>query len=134
MGSVDTRKLLTRVDPRYSLENFLRLKAHYLMLGPLRGRDAVVIWGAGMMGRRLSKHLVRAGAPLAAFVDIDPDKIGRTRRGHPVLAPEALPAELEKHRNPVVLAVVGARGARELIRKRLAALGYEEGSDWFAVA
>ncbi|RPI80932.1 MAG: glycosyltransferase, partial [Chloroflexi bacterium] len=71
---------LTRTDSRYSLENFLRAKAHYLMMGPLRNRDAVIIWGGGMAGRRLSKHLLREGAPLRAFVDIDPRKIGNTRR------------------------------------------------------
>ncbi|HUF38563.1 MAG TPA: glycosyltransferase [Anaerolineales bacterium] len=125
---------LTRTDSRYSLENFLRAKAHYLALGPLRDRDAVVIWGAGMMGRRLSKHLVREGVPLTAFVDIDPKKIGRTRRGRPVIAPEDLPRELASHRRPVVLSAVGARGARELIRERLKGLGLVEGEAWFAVA
>jgi cellulose synthase/poly-beta-1,6-N-acetylglucosamine synthase-like glycosyltransferase len=125
---------LTRTDGRYSLENFLRAKAHYLALGPLRDRDAVVIWGAGMVGRRLSKHLLREGAPVTAFVDIDPKKIGRTRRGKPVIAPEALPAEMAKYRAPVVLAAVGARGARELIRERLNAFGYEEGMSWYAAA
>ncbi|HAY84049.1 MAG TPA: glycosyl transferase, partial [Chloroflexi bacterium] len=69
---------LTRIDSRYSLENFIRAKAHYLTIGPLANRDAVFIWGAGMHGRRLSKHLLRAGVPLKAFVDIDPKKIGRT--------------------------------------------------------
>ncbi|HEX7976826.1 MAG TPA: glycosyltransferase, partial [Anaerolineales bacterium] len=81
---------LTRVDERYSLENFLRAKAHYLALGPLAGRDAVFLWGAGIMGRRLGKHLRREGLPLAAYFDIDPHKIGGNRRGLPVLPPEAL--------------------------------------------
>jgi hypothetical protein len=48
---------LTRTDSRYSLENFLRLKAWALKNGPLQGREAVFIWGAGMMGRRLGKQL-----------------------------------------------------------------------------
>jgi glycosyltransferase involved in cell wall biosynthesis len=125
---------LTRVNERYSLENFLRAKARYLALGPLRDRDAVVIWGAGMMGRRLSKHLIRAEVPVTAFVDIDPKKIGRTRRGRPVIPPEALSGELAAHQNPIVLAAVGARGARELIRARLGGFGLVEGSDWYAVA
>jgi hypothetical protein len=87
-----------------------------------------------MMGRRLSKHLIRGGAPVTAFVDIDPKKIGRTRRGKPIIAPEALPAEMSAHRKPVILAAVGARGARELIRERLKEFGYEEGVGWYAVA
>jgi glycosyltransferase involved in cell wall biosynthesis len=125
---------LTRTDSRYSLENFLRAKAHYLAQGPLAGREAVLIWGAGMMGRRLSKHLLREGACLAAFVDIDPRKIGRTRRGFPILPPEDLPDWWKRYQNPVLLAAVGARGARSLIRTRLEALGLREGQDWWSVA
>jgi glycosyltransferase involved in cell wall biosynthesis len=125
---------LTRQDSRYSLENFLRLKAHYLAQGPLRGRETVIVWGAGMMGRRLGKQLERQGTPLAAFIDIDPAKIGHTRRGRPVLAPEALPELWRRSPNPVVLAAVGARGARRLIRQRLEGFGLVEGRDWWSVA
>lgn len=125
---------LTRTDGRYALENFLRAKAHYLARGPLQRRDAVIIWGAGMMGRRLSKHLLRQGAPIAAFIDIDPRKIGKTRRGRPIVAPEDLPAWWARFEHPVVLAAVGARGARRLIRQQLNTSGLEEGRDWWSVA
>lgn len=125
---------LTRTDSRYSLENFLRAKAYYLARGPLADREAVIIWGAGMMGRRLSKHLVREGARLAAFVDIDPRKIGRTRRGLPILSPEELPGWWVRYQRPVLLAAVGARGARPLIRARLEAFGLREGQDWWSAA
>lgn len=125
---------LTRTDSRYSLENFLRAKAYYLCRGPLRQRKSVLVWGAGMMGRRLSKHLLRQEAPLKAFVDIDPRKIGRTRRGLPILPPEELPDWWQKYPAPVVLAAVGARGARQLIRERLEGMGLIEGRDWWGVA
>jgi glycosyltransferase involved in cell wall biosynthesis len=125
---------LTRQDSRYSLENFLRAKAYYLVRGPLLERDAVLIWGAGMMGRRLSKHLLRQGAPLKAFVDVDPAKIGRTRRGLPILSPEDLPGWWKRSSNPVILAAVGARGARQLIRQRLESYGLREAQDWWSVA
>jgi glycosyltransferase involved in cell wall biosynthesis len=125
---------LTRSDSRYSLENFIRAKAHYLAIGPLSDRDAVIIWGAGMHGRRLSKHLLRARVPLAGFVDIDPRKIGRTRRGLPIIPPEELIGWWNQARNPAVLASVGARGARELIRERLNQMGLAEGADWWAAA
>lgn len=125
---------LTRTDSRYSLENFLRAKAFYLLHGPLKNRQTVVIWGAGMMGRRLGKQLVRLGAPLAAYVDIDPRKIGRLRHGQPILAPEELPAFWQTSRTPVLLAAVGARGARRLIRQRLDEMGLEEGLDWWSAA
>ena len=125
---------LTRTDGRYSLENFLRAKAHYLARGPLAGREAILIWGAGMVGRRLSKHLLRQGLPLAAFIDIDPRKIGRTRRGLPILPPEELPEVWTHYEAPALLAAVGARGARQLIRQRLTALGLREGLDWWSAA
>ena len=125
---------LTRQDSRYSLENFLRAKAYYLVRGPLLERDAVLLWGAGMMGRRLSKHLLRQGAPLKAFVDVDPAKIGRTRRGLPILSPEDLPGWWKRSSNPVILAAVGARGARQLIRQRLESYGLREARDWWSVA
>jgi glycosyltransferase involved in cell wall biosynthesis len=125
---------LTRTDSRYSVKNFLRAKAHYFMLGPLVDRDAVIVWGAGQMGRRLAKHLLREGAPIVAFIDIDPKKIGRTRKGRPILAPETLKDELSSYANPVVLAAVGSRGARALIRERLSSMGLRESIDWWAVA
>jgi glycosyltransferase involved in cell wall biosynthesis len=125
---------LTRQDSRYSLENFLRLKAHYLARGPLNGKGAVLVWGAGMMGRRLSKHLLRQGVPLTAFVDIDPAKIGRTRWRLPIISPEKLPAWWQAAEYPAVLAAVGARGARQLIRQHLNQLGLREARDWWSVA
>ena len=124
----------TRTDRRYAVENFLRAKAHYLMLGLLRGRESVVVWGAGQMGRRLSKHLQRQGAPLRAFVDIDPAKIGRTLRGVPIVGPADLPSHWASLPRPIVLAAVGARGARRLIREQLAQMSLVEGQDWWAVA
>lgn len=125
---------LTRTDSRYSLENFIRAKAHYLVKGPLHDRDAVILWGAGMHGRRISKHLLREGAQLAAFVDIDPKKIGNTRRGYPIIASQDLPAWLARYQRPAVLAAVGSRGARELIRQQLNEMGLVEGEDWWAAA
>jgi hypothetical protein len=125
---------LTRIDSRYSLENFLRCKAHYLARGPLQGRDAVLIWGAGMMGRRLGRQLKRLGAPVAAYFDIDPAKIGRTRHGLPVLPPEEFPGVWARCRRPAALGAVGARGARPLVRRRFEEFGLREGVDWWGAA
>ncbi len=125
---------LTRMDSRYSLENFLRAKAYYLVRGPLAECDAVIIWGAGMMGRRLGRQLLRQNALVKAFVDIDPRKIGRTRLGKEVIAPIGLENCWKKYYRPVILACVGARGARQLIRQELNRMGYQEGQDWWAAA
>ncbi len=125
---------ITRTDRRYSVENFLRAKAHYLARGPLQGRDAVIVWGAGMMGRRLSKQLQNNEVPLVVFVDVDPKKIDRTRRGKPIIAPAALLNWWGRYANPALLAAVGARGARGLIRARLVKMGLVEGRDWWGAA
>jgi hypothetical protein len=86
-----------------------------------------------MMGRRLAKHLTRAGVPLKAFVDINPRKLGQTKRGLPVFSPDELPDWWSHYVRPAVLASVGVRGAREVIRSRLATMGLREGRDWWAV-
>jgi len=125
---------LTHQDARYSLENFLRCKAHYLAKGPAQKRDAVFIWGAGMTGRRLSKHLVREGLPLVAFVDPDPKKIGGTRRGLPILSKDQLPELWAQYQDPILLTAVRARSAGPIIRADLADLGLVEGQDWWAAA
>ena len=130
----DHPERITRTDGRYSVENFLRAKAYYLARGPLVGRDAVFVWGAGMMGRRLGKQLQNNQVSLAAFVDIDPKKIGRTKRGKPIIAPDDLLEWWDRFENPALLAAVGARGARALIRARLLKMGLVEGQDWWGAA
>jgi len=123
---------LTRVDGRYSVENFLRCKAKYLLSGPLAQSRRVVIWGAGQTGRRISKHLIRGGAPVDSFVDIDPEKIGSTLRERPILAVDELPGMIGE--GTVVLASVSSRGARELIREHLGRIGLREGREFWCVA
>ena len=125
---------LTHLDARYSVENFLRAKAHYLAKGPAQGRDAVFVWGAGMTGRRLSKHLVREGLPLVAFVEVDAKKIGNTRRGKPIIASDDLIQFWNKYQNPILLTAVRARKAAPLIRSSLESLNLIEGKDWWAAA
>ena len=123
---------LTRVDGRYSVENFLRCKAKYLLSGPLAQGQRVVIWGAGQTGRRISKHLLRDGAQVEAFVDIDPEKIGSTLRGKPIIGFDDLPSLIDQA--TVVLAAVGSRGARALIRDQLENIGLREGREFWCVA
>jgi GT2 family glycosyltransferase len=123
---------LTLVDPRYRPEAFLECKLQHVA-PRLLGR-AVLIWGAGRDGKRLARGLRRHGVEPVAFVDIDPGKISGTRLGLPVLAPMALAsgsipphlAARTPHARPMVLAAVGTRGARGLIRAQLRELGWSE--------
>lgn len=125
---------LTRTDSRYAVEKFIACKARYLLDGPLRGIRRLVVWGAGQTGRRLSKHLLRGGAPIEGFIDIDPQKIGRTLRGRPIEGVEALESAFQYRRQTLLLVAVSSRGARRLIREQLAALGLQETRDFWLAA
>ena len=87
-----------------------------------------------MTGRRISKHLERSGVPLAAFFDVDENKIGRTKRGLPILPREELARTWSNYRNPALLSAVGSRRARPLIREFMHCNGFVEGQDWWCVA
>jgi glycosyltransferase involved in cell wall biosynthesis len=124
----------TRTDSRYSVKNFLRAKAHYLMLGPLKDKEAIFIWGTGQMGRRLSTHLLNEAAPIVAFIDIDPRKIGGRKRGRPVIGQRDLTEWWSRYEAPALISAVGSHGARGEIRTYLEAQGFVEGQDWWAAA
>lgn len=125
---------LTLTDRRYAVERFLACKAHHLADGPLREAQRVILWGAGQTGRRLSKHLIRGGVPLEIFIDVDPDKIGRTVRNRPVHPPEDLPRLLDSAVRTTLVTAVSSRGARALIRDRLVGLGLDETHDFWCAA
>jgi hypothetical protein len=120
---------LTFTDPRYSPENIRALKASHLAVRLRAETRALVVWGAGPFGRRLARALEPHGIRATRFVDIDPDKIGRTARGAPITAH----ADLDPSRHFVVFAV-GALGARDLVRAALAQLGFVEGRDFLCAA
>lgn len=121
---------LTRTDAHYDVEAFAGCRAHHLARGPLAARGEVIVWGAGPIGRRLARHLAALGVRLVAFVDIDPRKVGRRRRGAPVVAA----SQLGDWPLVPVVAAVGASGARELIRAELQRRGYIEGETFFCAA
>lgn len=128
----------SRVQPLYGLDRFLDCRAHHL--AQFIGARAIVVWGAGRDGRRLAKALLREGARIDAFLDIDPRKIGRTAQGRQILDSEAWLASVEAAANttetsrPLLVAAVGAAGARELIRARLRQAGFREGRDFLCAA
>ncbi len=123
---------LTFSDARYDPAAFLDCKLHHLS-PRLQGRH-LIVWGAGQDGKRLTRALQAREHHVAAFIDIDPRKVGGTRLGVRVWAPEHLP---EMHapasESTLLLVAVGTRGARQLIRERLAPLGYEELRDFLCL-
>jgi glycosyltransferase involved in cell wall biosynthesis len=133
----DHPRRASRTLPQYAPESFVACKARHLSRH-LDGRPAIV-WGAGRDGRRVARALLREGARIEAFLDIDPRKIGRRAYGRPILAAEEWLARPESRRSPgeerpIVLAAVGAEGARDLIRARLLAAGFAEGTDFLCLA
>lgn len=120
---------LTRTHPMYAAGAIDALKRHYLLR---RKPEAVVVWGAGPIGRAWMRDLLAAGVDVQAAIDIDPRKIGRRVAGGrvPVVSVEDGLAR----RRGVILGAVGSRGARDLIRTRLVSAGLAEGRDFLFLA
>lgn len=120
---------LTRTHAHYTPDSFVRLKARHLSRTVLRSGKAIV-WGAGRTGRALSRALGENGIRVERLVDVDPRKVGRRRHGAPVVAPEDLGRWAGVH----LVAAVGAKGARRLIRGFLDARGWREGEQYTCAA
>lgn len=129
----DSARRASRCLPAYARPAFFRLKAAHLARFRLARRPAIV-WGAGKVGRFFARELLRAGAAVTGFVDIDPAKWGRAVRERPVLAPAELGRALAANPAPLVVGAVGTLGARALIRDALRALGLGEPGDFVMVA
>jgi glycosyltransferase involved in cell wall biosynthesis len=117
----DRPERLTRTHADYTPESHLRLKAFHLAQGPLRS-GRCILWGAGKTGRALRRELRVLGIEIERFVDIDPRKIGRPLHGAPVVSPDRLGSFAGTH----LVAAVGAKGARALIRQAMREKGWLE--------
>ncbi len=116
----------TLTDARYTRERFLACKAPHLARRLLALARPIDVWGAGVTGKRIVRALEPYGVRAERFIDIDPDKIGRSARGAPIIASTSVTPPCGR----TVLVAVAARGARDLIRAQLDALGYREGDDY----
>src|SRR5690606_34513044 len=65
----------SRTEIRYSEDAFRRCKVHYLKQTLLAGRDGVVVWGAGPVGKAFALELQRQDVRVSAFVELDPRKV-----------------------------------------------------------
>jgi glycosyltransferase involved in cell wall biosynthesis len=122
---------VSRVDARYSEAAFRRCKVFYLVTTVLADEAAIVLWGAGPVGKAFSKEFATQGVRVRAFVDLDPRKIGQNIHGAPVIAPEDLPAQ---RGGAFILAAVAGPEARAEIRAALTQMGMTEGTDFLAIA
>ncbi len=126
----DSGERLTRTDGRYRREAFDRIRAHYLATDPrLQHSRPLAFWGAGRNTRKRVAHLLNHGYRPAAWIDIDPRKIGNVIDGARVEAPEWL----QRNSKPFVLSYVSNHGARELIAEELQGMGYQSGKDFLLI-
>ncbi len=119
---------LSRTDPRYADDAFRRCKVHFIARR-IAGR-AVVICGAGPVGKAFARTLLANEHRIAAFIELDRRKIGQTIHGAPVLPWSAI----GRYRDAYALAAVGSPDARWEIREHLLAAGFREPEDCCAVA
>ena len=126
----DSDSRLTRSDERYSQDNFLRAKAHYLGKIDVVRQNGVAICGAGPIGKRIGRLLIDGGIRVRAFYDVNPRRIGEAIAGVPVCDQ----VEMRRGGGVVLLGAVGLEGARDLIRGLAADQGFVEGRDFFCVA
>ncbi|MCC6794312.1 MAG: glycosyltransferase [Candidatus Hydrogenedentes bacterium] len=121
---------LSMTDARYSLEQFRRLKRHYIEehVLPNIGNRRFVQWGAGEVGKRWLREW--GSVRPEGVVDIHPRKIGTKIHGYRVIAMDELPLPGDVY----ILIAVGAPGAREEIRAWLIPRGYREVNDYRFIA
>jgi glycosyltransferase involved in cell wall biosynthesis len=123
----DTR--LTHTGTRYSHENFMQAKTHFLAHHRLKGRG-VIIWGAGPTGQKIHDFLTKEGTTVVGFIDVHPRRIGGEKRGLPVWAMD----KCKEPGLPMILVAVGAAGAREDIAGFMSGTELNEGEDYLFVA
>ena len=121
---------LSRNHPAYSLAAFRACRVHHLRRSMLAGREGVVVWGAGPTGKSLAIEFQRQGVRVAAFVEVDPRKIGQVIHGAPVCE-----AGAAREFGAVLHVGAVARAAgRETVRKAAREAGLEDGVDFVSMA
>lgn len=131
---------MTWTHPRNSAALFLEARAAYLArrlrqlrLGERSAAGAFVVWGAGRTGRRLARALEAHDLRAAAFVDIDPRKVGRSARGVAIVDAAEGIARAQRA-DALIVVAVGESGARDVVRARLAGAGLVEGAAFVCAA
>lgn len=124
----------TRNDPRYSRDALARAKAAALLERFELFQRPVFIAGAGKEGRRIGRALAEHKVAAVRWFDVAADKIGRVRRGAPVVPADTLAVERARHEGVFLIGAVGTSGARGAVRAALHEAGFVEGEDAVVVA
>ncbi len=126
----DSPGRLTRRDASYSHRAFLEAKAYHFARIPDAMARGVRVCGAGPIGKRFARLLLRRGIKVAAFYEVSERRIGEQIAGVPVCDQRAL----ARAGGEFLVGAVGRPGARPLLRELAAREGYTEGHDFWLVA
>lgn len=126
----ESENRLSRVSDNYSRNAFDMIRADYLSRDERIHNRPIAFWGAGRKTRQRARHLLEKGYEPAAWIDIDPNKIGNRINGIEVVEPAWLEQAGDK---PFVLNYVTNHGARDIARTYLQRIGYVLGKDFLEV-
>jgi cellulose synthase/poly-beta-1,6-N-acetylglucosamine synthase-like glycosyltransferase len=121
---------LSRTHEAYAASAFRSCRVHHLLRAFPGSCDGVVVWGAGPVGKALSRELRSQGGRVVAFAEVDPRKIGQEIHGAPVLDT----AGALGRRGALHLGAVGQEGARQKLRSIFVDAGLRELEDFVMVA
>jgi hypothetical protein len=119
----------TRRCPNYGRDAFRECKARHLALR--LGAEREIVLAGNREAKHLAAALEEAGLRVMGYVDVNPKRIGTVWEGKPVIAYRDLPA---RYAGCMLLAAVGSWGVRDVIRRKLASLGYREPEEFLCVA
>lgn len=130
----DHPQRLTHTDSRYSLNSDLRLKAHYLVHGPLSNASEVIIWGLTTETQLLGKLLIQLGCPLAAFIGSHLPHVDVSELIVPLISPEVFCQNLNPNHVPTMLFAGDNLRTDAMFTQQLSALQLSQGVDWYKIA
>jgi len=127
---------ISRVEERYSKQQFLQCKAKYLRLYlQQKNISSCEIWGTGPTGLKLHDYLHAQGIQTERFVDVNPKLQGRQKRGKPVFViGEKLDQNQIAQITAIIIVAVSTRGAREAIKNTLLDINLIEMRDFILAA
>lgn len=131
----DHPRRLSRTDSRYHRENFIRLKVWALRQSLLGGKS-VILCGTGRTARLWHDVLVENNIDVKCFVEHDEVTHRTSKRHLPIISYTQLLHEWHQHQKTgaaaeqLIVSVVSAAGAGELIRGRFNQSGLKEGDDY----
>lgn len=130
----DHPQRLTHTDGRYSPDSDLRLKAHYLLRGPLSKHKNTYIWGMGNVARQLGEQLMLLGCTNLSYIESNP-MLGETSNPHSsVISAKNFFERYLPNQHGVVLVEENDQNTMRILKQKFEASKLHPGIDWFTIA